>query len=81
MTIKNETNGRSCFAHAQLIEIIYYSTDASEKDFGAILEQRKHLIIYLSRKFSETGKSFRAIEKEHAAIIIAVKKTRQYIDG
>lgn len=60
-------------------------TDASDKGIGVVLAQREgaeeHPVIYLSRKFSETEKSFGATEKECAAIIFAIKKLRHYVDG
>ncbi|GFW98965.1 retrovirus-related Pol polyprotein from transposon 297 [Trichonephila clavipes] len=61
-------------------------TDASNAGMGAVLTQlneqdEEHLILYLSKKFSEVEKRYCTTEKECASIVYAIKRLHYYLDG
>ncbi|GFY32727.1 retrovirus-related Pol polyprotein from transposon 17.6 [Trichonephila clavipes] len=61
-------------------------TDASNAVMGAVLSQlteqgEEHLILYLSKKFSEVEKRYCTTEKECASIVFASKRLHYYLDG
>jgi hypothetical protein len=62
-------------------------TDASELGSGAVLFQRgdrpekRRIIAYASKKFSETQKRYTAVERECLAIIWATDKFRPYLEA
>ncbi|GFX86639.1 retrovirus-related Pol polyprotein from transposon 297 [Trichonephila clavipes] len=60
-------------------------TDASNAGMGAVLTQlneqgEEHLILYLSKKFSEVEKRYCTTEKECASIVFAIKRLHYYLD-
>lgn len=66
-------------------KLFYLRTDACKTGVGAVLEQviedERHPIMYLSKKFSQNESKYAVIEKECYAIIWAVKSLRVYLEG
>ncbi|GBL75380.1 Retrovirus-related Pol polyprotein from transposon 297 [Araneus ventricosus] len=61
-------------------------TDTSDLGIGVVLSQRnvkgeEHLVLFLSKKFTDAQRKYGTTEKEWAAIIYAIKKLRYYLDG
>ncbi|GFX12280.1 retrovirus-related Pol polyprotein from transposon 17.6 [Trichonephila clavipes] len=61
-------------------------TDASDEGYGVVLSQKddngkEHPILFLSKKFTATERKYSTTEKECAAILYAIKKSKGYIDG
>jgi transposase InsO family protein len=59
--------------------------DASDRALGAVLTQgegeNEKVIAFLSKKFSAAQRKYAATEKECLAVIVAVRKFRQYVEG
>lgn len=64
------------FSHPFVIE-----TDASGTGIGAILQQHRHPIAYLSKSLSPKNQALSVYEKEMMAILYAVDKWRHYVLG
>lgn len=56
-------------------------TDACDLGIGAVLMQRDQPVAYLSKALTETHKHLSIYEKEFLALIMAVEKWRQYLQG
>jgi RNase H-like domain found in reverse transcriptase/Reverse transcriptase (RNA-dependent DNA polymerase)/Integrase zinc binding domain/Retroviral aspartyl protease len=59
--------------------------DASDRALGAVLTQgegaNERVIAFLSKKFTGPQRKYAATEKECLAVLVAVKKFRQYVEG
>jgi hypothetical protein len=55
--------------------------NASDLGFGAVLMQEERHIAFISKPLSNTNKSMSIYEKEFMALILAVDKWRQYMQG
>lgn len=56
-------------------------TDACDLGIGAVLMQHDQPVAYLSKAFTETHKHLSIYKKEFLALIMAVEKWRQYLQG
>jgi len=82
---------RTCLISAPILstpnfhEPFTIQCDASDKALGAVLTQgegkHERVIAFLSKKFTAPQRKYAATEKECLAVIVAVKKFRQYIEG
>jgi hypothetical protein len=59
--------------------------DASDRALGAVLTQgegrNERVIAFLSKKFTAPQRKYAATEKECLAVLVAIKKFRQYVEG
>jgi transposase InsO family protein len=59
--------------------------DASDRALGAVLTQgegvNERVIAFLSKKFTGPQRKYAATEKECLAVLVAVRKFRQYVEG
>ncbi|GFV77879.1 retrovirus-related Pol polyprotein from transposon 17.6 [Trichonephila clavipes] len=60
--------------------------DASDQEYGVVLTQKddngeEHPILFLSKKFTATERTYFTTEKECAAILYTIKKLKGYVDG
>ena len=57
------------------------TTDASNLGFGAVLSQKGHPCLFISRTLNKAEEKYTTSEKELLAIIWAMKRLRQYLLG
>ena len=57
------------------------TTDASEKDFGGVLSQEGHPVIYVSKTLPQAEQRYSNIEREALAIVFVVKRLKQFLLG
>ena len=57
------------------------TTDASEYSKSGILSQEGHLIMYLSRRLTNTEFNYSNIEKEALAMVWTITRARKFLIG
>ena len=57
------------------------TTDASEKNIGAVLTQNDHPVIFISRNLTSAEQKYSNIEREALAVVFAVTRLRQFLLG
>lgn len=62
-------------------EVFVVECDASGMGLGVVLVQQGHPFAYISRKLKGRALSLSMCEKEMIAILLAIKKWRQYLIG
>jgi RNase H-like domain found in reverse transcriptase len=82
---------RNCLISAPILTTPNFSEkftiqcDASDRAIGAVLTQgegkNERVVACMSKKFTGPQRKYAATEKECLAVLIAVKKFRQYVEG
>jgi transposase InsO family protein len=82
---------RNCLISAPILTTPNFSEpftiqcDASDRAIGAVLTQGvgddERVVAFMSKKFTGPQRKYAATEKECLAVLVAVKKFRQYIEG
>jgi transposase InsO family protein len=82
---------RNCLISAPILTTPNFSEkftiqcDASDRAIGAVLTQGEgkdeKVVAFMSKKFTGPQRKYAATEKECLAVLVAVKKFRQYVEG
>ncbi|GFX45471.1 retrovirus-related Pol polyprotein from transposon 17.6 [Trichonephila clavipes] len=84
--LKEKLSGKPVLHAPDFSKPFILQTDASDQGYGIVLAQKdenggEHSMLFLSKKFTATERKYSTTEKEWAAILYAIKKSKGYIAG
>ena len=76
-----ELSSRPVVQPYSLKKEVTITTDASEKAIDGVLSQEGHPVIYVSQRLSLAEQRYSNIEREALAIVLVVKRLKQFLLG